>query len=81
MALSAARQIVVLPAPEGAERIKITPRLGGKESGDFNGIEAINRVQRRLYYILFDVLDLLAHLFRFRLYFNRYLRKCRVLRL
>jgi hypothetical protein len=48
MALSDARQIVVLPAPEGAERIKIIPRLGGKESPDFNGIEAINRVQRPL---------------------------------
>src|SRR5208282_5504783 len=81
MALSAARQIVVLPAPEGAERMKIIPRLGGKESADFKGIEAINRVQTPLYYILFDVLDLLAHLFRFRFYFNRYLRKCCVLRL
>src|SRR5271167_4119313 len=81
MALSAARQIVVLPAPEGAERMKIIPRLGGKESRDFKGIEAINRVQRPFYYILFDVLDLLAHLFRFRLHFNRYLGKRRVLRL
>jgi hypothetical protein len=46
MALSAARQIVVLPAPEGAERIKIIPRLGGKESLDFNAIEAISGAQR-----------------------------------
>ena len=55
------------------------PRLGGKESSDFKGIEAINQVQRPFHYTLFDytlfdVLDLLAHLFRFRLNFNRYLR-------
>ena len=74
MALSAAREIVVLPAPDGAETIKIIPRLGGKELSGFEGIEAISDVQRPFYYILFDVLDLLAHLFRFRLNFNRYLR-------
>ena len=54
--------------------MKIIPRLGGKESSDFNGIEAINQVQRPFYYILFNVLDLLAHFFRLRLNFNRYLR-------
>jgi hypothetical protein len=54
--------------------MKIIPRLGGKESSVFKGIEAINRVQSPSDYILFDVLDLLAHLFRFRLNFNRYLR-------
>ncbi len=54
--------------------MKIIPRLGGIESSDFKAIEAINRVQRSFHYILFDVLDLLAHLFRFRLNFNRYLR-------
>jgi hypothetical protein len=30
MRASAARQIVVLPAPEGAESMKMIPRLGGK---------------------------------------------------
>jgi hypothetical protein len=50
------------------------PRLGGKESSDFKRIEAINRLQRPSHYTLFDVLDLLAHFFRFRLNFNRYLR-------
>lgn len=54
--------------------MKIIPRLGGKESSGFKAIEAIKRVQRPSYYTLFDVLDLLAHLFRFRLNFNRYLR-------
>jgi hypothetical protein len=63
-----------LPAPDGAERMKIIPRLGGKESSDFKGIEAINQAQRPFYYILFDVLDLLAHFFRLSLNFNRYLR-------
>ena len=54
--------------------MKIIPRLGGKKSSDFKDIEAIGGAQRPFYYILFDVLDLLAHLFRFRLNFNRYLR-------
>ena len=50
------------------------PRLGGKESSDFKGIEAINQVQRPFHYTLFNVLDLLAHFFGFRFNFNRYLR-------
>jgi hypothetical protein len=63
-----------LPAPDGAERMNTIPRLGGKESSDFKGIEAIDQAQSPFHYILFDVLDLLAHLFRLRFNFNRYLR-------
>jgi len=54
--------------------MKTIPRLGGNESSDFKGIEAIDKAQSPFHYILFDVLDLLAHLFRLCFNFNRYLR-------
>ena len=76
---SAAREIVVLPAPEGAERMNIYHLAASDDP--IPSLRLYQATLRRANYVLtnrfplFDVLDLLAHLFDLALHLDGDLRE------
>src|SRR5258708_4579339 len=81
IAFSAAREIVVLPAPDGAERMKIIPRRGAPVLSMNKPIKAAIPLQTRFFRALLDVLHRRAHLFGCALEPYGYPRERRALRL